>query len=110
MKQTKKRILAALATASALALSISASAAGLPRGSEIDPLAANCDIGPFPQTSKAGSYNRICHQMEDAEKCLALLKGRFHYNGQTVRVFPLSNMQAPKGEYCLAVLERELGL
>jgi hypothetical protein len=80
----------------------------VPRGRDIEPLAANCNIGLFPQVSKAGPYNALCNVMQDSEKCLALIKGAFHYNGETVKVFPIKDQD--RGRYCLNVLKNELGL
>lgn len=62
-----------------LASNLSAKPFELPRGIEIEPIAGNCPIGEIPRTSKAGHYNSICHEMSDAEKCLALLKSSFRY-------------------------------
>jgi hypothetical protein len=81
-----------------------------PRGADVEPLAGNCQIGTFSQTGKAGIYNELCDVMQDSEKCLALIKGHFHYNGQTVSVQKTSEGQKAKHEYCLDVLKADLGL
>jgi len=79
----------------------------LPRGPDIQPLAGSCNIGPFPQTSKAGQYNQLCNVMQDAEKCLAFLKRHFHHNGEVEAVY---ESDVAKANYCLDVLKRDLGL
>ncbi|MBY0370985.1 hypothetical protein K2X33_09880 [bacterium] len=86
MGQKKYGFNQALASAIAVASLFTAASAvanGPPRGADVDELAGNCNIGTFPQTSKAGSYNNLCDQMSDAEKCLGLLKQHFNYNGTT---------------------------
>lgn len=40
-----------------------------PRGGDIDYFAVGCALG-----YKAGQYNRICNDLTEAEKCLALIK------------------------------------
>ncbi len=87
-----------------------ANAADLPRGANVHELAGNCEIGTFPQTTKAGPYNSLCHVMKDSEKCLALIKGQFFYNGQEVEVTAVPEQKVQVAKYCLEVLNRELGL
>lgn len=81
-----------------------------PRGADVDELAGNCNIGPFPQLSKAGPYNELCNIMEDSEKCLGFIKRQFHFNGETVTVSKFHEGEADKGRYCLEVLNRDLGV
>lgn len=50
----------------------------VPRGQNVEPLAANCGAGPFGQVSKAAYYNHLCKTMTDAEKCLARIKGHLY--------------------------------
>jgi hypothetical protein len=114
MSQKEKSLeqkIAALVAAAGLTAAASASAAtSVPRGENVGSLAGNCSIGAFPQTSKAGPYNVLCNVMKDSEKCLAFLKGHFHFNGQTVDVRPVNHQEEAKAEYCLDVLKQELGL
>lgn len=92
-------ITAAGITQSALAFEVA-------RGANVETLAANCNIGSFPQTGKAGEYNGLCHVMQDAEKCLALVKRGFSETGPgEVKVEPLHDKRAA---YCFEVLTREL--
>lgn len=82
----------------------------LPRGADVGPLAANCPIAKFPQTSKAGPYNILCKVMKDSEKCLALIKRQFDYDGQTVKVEKVYQEDVQRARYCLNILKEELGL
>ncbi len=75
----------------------------LPRGFDIDPLVANCSIGPFPQTTKAGQYNSLCSIMSDSEKCLAILKA---YVMKEARIRNIEE----RAEYCREHFINELGL
>lgn len=104
----KKNILATVATAAAI--STGAVAAEPPRGMDVRPTAAHCRVGTFPQTTKAGPYNVLCEVMEDSEKCLAFIKGRFAFDGQKVTVQPFHPDAQAKAQYCLDVLKRDLGL
>ena len=110
MKQNKKKVNALLASAIGLASLSSTANAEVPRGMDIDPLASNCRIAKFPQTSKAGAYNNLCDIMQDAEKCLALIKGQFIYNGSTVSVSKFYQNELPRAQYCLNRLKFDLGL
>ncbi len=92
----------------AASISPFAGAAGLPRGADVGTLAANCNIGPFPQMSKAGGYNVLCDTMQDAEKCLALVKRHFNFDGTNVTVEPVSDHEQARAAYCLDVLKRDL--
>ena len=106
-----RRKLASLVATVGLTASVTGSAtAAVPRGADVQPLAANCNIGPFPQTSKAGQYNALCNIMQDSEKCLALIKGSIYFNGTEVTTHPLTGEGVEIGRYCLDVLKRDLGL
>lgn len=85
-------------------------AAPMPRGADVGELAANCAIGPFPQMSKAGGYNVLCNTMQDAEKCLALVKRHFSFDGTDVTVEPVAEHEQARAAYCLDVLKRDLGI
>lgn len=104
MNQTTKLLMTALTS-----LSVGASVASaqvnheMPRGRDIHPLAGNCTIGPFRQTSKAGGYNTLCEIMSDSEKCLALIKGHFNRDGSHE-----ATLQSEKLRFCLETLESEL--
>ncbi len=102
-----QRVMAvALATTSVTAALGSTSKVGdLPRGADVGTLAGGCGIGPFPQTTKAGGYNALCATMQDAEKCLAFIKGHFEATGA---VNPTSEPE--KMEYCLETLARDFGI
>lgn len=108
MKNENKVLLATVAVA--FGLSSVAGAANPPRGHEVRPLAGNCGVGAFPQTTKAGEYNVLCDSMQDSEKCLALIKQHFSVSGTTVTVDKVNSYQADKAAYCLDVLKRDLGL
>ncbi len=100
------KILAAAVTSAGMLLPATSQALSVPRGAAVDELAGNCNIGPFGQTAKAGPYNELCNVMEDPEKCLALIKQHFRFNGETVSV---NQSFAPeKVEYCLSALEAVL--
>ncbi len=75
----------------------------VPRGPDIGDLAANCGLGPFDQTTKAGIYNGLCEQLTDAEKCLALVKQSMSAEGVLSR--PQGNQPKEKVSYCLDVFE-----
>ncbi len=96
-----------LAIAAISLATISASAQldeGPARGRDIDPTAGSCNIGPFSQTAKAGSYNQLCATMTDSEKCLALIKGQmWEYEFSSVRGERIEIM-----EYCLDHLRSKL--
>jgi len=92
----------------AASLSPYAGAAGVPRGADVNELAANCGIGRFPQMSKAGGYNVLCDTMQDAEKCLALVKRHFIYDGKNVTVEPVGEHDQARAAYCMDVLKRDL--
>ena len=77
-----------------------------PRGMNVEPLAGNCGIGPFGQTSKAGMYNHLCETMPEAEKCLALVKWSFWGFDQSGQVEKTHSPE--KLEYCLEAFRREL--
>lgn len=102
--------LASVLAALGMSVASGAMAAELPRGADIDPLAGNCGIAKFPQTSKAGPYNALCDVMQDNEKCLALIKGQYNFDGQKVTVEKFYQSEVPKARYCLDVLKRDLGL
>jgi hypothetical protein len=102
-------LFATLAVAASLSSGASALAA-VGRGMNVEPLAANCQTGKFPQTSKAGQYNVLCNVMQDSEKCLALIKGQFSFDGTNVTVAPVDHDDQAKAQYCLDVLRTELGL
>lgn len=79
---------------------------GPPRGQFILPYASNCQMGPFPQTAKAGEYNQLCHIMQDSEKCLAFIKGHFRQDGETVIVNKTHSPE--KAAFCLSALKHDL--
>lgn len=79
---------------------------GVPRGESIKSIAGSCQIGPFEQTSKAGSYNQLCKEMTDAEKCLALLKR--HFRGSELR--ESHGVSKDKLTYCLGSFAASLGI
>ncbi len=95
-------VAAASLTASANTLSAT------PRGRDVSPQASGCNIGHFPQTTKAGEYNELCNVMQDPEKCLALVKRQFRFDGTNVIVTPVSNLNEPRMGYCLDVLRNAL--
>lgn len=104
--QTMHQIIASVVAGAGLSISVGATAkvAPPPRGADVQRAAGGCAIGPFPQTMKAGPYNVLCSSMQDAEKCLAFIKGHFLSNGSTVET------SAPdKMEYCLDTLKKDLG-
>lgn len=78
------------------------------RGMNVEPQAASCRIGTFPQTSKAGAYNVLCEVMQDSEKCLAFLKRHYRVNGETVTTNKTKDVA--KLQYCLEVLQHDLGV
>jgi hypothetical protein len=88
-------------------LSGAAASAEVPRGQNIEPRAAGCNIGPFGQVRKAGEYNLLCNEMSDAEKCFALIKGHFDEAGA---IQPTSESDLARMKYCLDTLTRELGI
>lgn len=106
----KNTITSMVAVAGIGAATNASAAVQLPRGADVGYLAGNCPIGAFPQTSKAGQYNALCHIMQDSEKCLAFIKGHFSFNAGVVAVEPMSGEDTEKGRYCLDVLKRDLGL
>jgi hypothetical protein len=96
----------ALATATVhTAVGSTSKVGGPPRGADVSARAGGCGIGPFPQTAKAGEYNALCATMQDAEKCLAFIKGHFEPSGA---VNPAED--TAKMEYCLETLARDLGV
>ena len=108
-----QNILGTLVAAAGMAVSVGATAkvggptgkvASPPRGAEIGGAAANCPIGPFPMTSKAGEYSRLCGSMQDAEKCLAVIKLHFNTDGTTEKTTDPDKMT-----YCLNELGKALG-
>ena len=110
MKKEQKiqLVMASAVAAAGLTLTLSAQAdQGPPRGPDVDPIAGNCAMGPFPQTTKAGWYNSICEEMSDAEKCLAVIKGHFRHNGDLSDWSPHSQ---EKVQFCLDTLKSDLGL
>lgn len=100
-----KTLTAALSLATFLASATSfAEALPVPRGSEINGIAGNCQIGPFEQSSKAGQYNQYCTQLTDAEKCLALVKQSFRASsGETRPAY-----EQDKAAHCIDLLRAEL--
>lgn len=101
-----QRVMAvALATATVNASASTSKVGGPPRGADVGTLAGGCGIGPFPQTTKAGQYNALCATMQDAEKCLAFIKGHFEDSGA---VNPTGD--TAKMEYCLETLARDFGI
>lgn len=111
MKESVKTNMSSTLTVACLSLAGSFSAQAAPqdppRGADVGALAGNCGIGPFAQTAKAGYYNELCDEMQDAEKCLALIKGHFRSTGETDNV---PAQQKEKAAYCLNVLKESLGL
>jgi hypothetical protein len=97
-------LVAAAGIASTVTVTAKAPGAGVPRGADVEPLAGGCNIGSFPQTTKAGRYNVLCNTMQDAEKCLAFIKGHFEANGDTNKTNAPDKMQ-----YCLEELGKVLG-
>jgi hypothetical protein len=81
--------------------------AEVPRGPDIEPRAAGCNIGPFGQVWKAGEYNALCNIMSDSEKCLALIKGHFDETGA---IQTGSESDRERLKYCMETLTRELGV
>ncbi len=108
MKQSPGLSPLVLSIVAAASLTASAETLSPPRGANVDPLAANCNIGPFPQTSKAGKYNQLCDIMQDSEKCLALVKDKFREVNGNVAVYPVTNLGEPRMQYCLDVLRTAL--
>lgn len=78
----------------------------MPRGPEILGQASYCNIGPFPQVSKAGGYNELCTTMTDGEKCLALIKLQMNSVGV---VTPVDNDITERAAYCLSHFAEVLG-
>lgn len=95
------QIIGTAVVAAGLSASLVATAkvSGLSRGADVGELAGNCGIAKFPQTSKAGGYNAICDEMQDAEKCLALIKQHFNSDGSTNVTHDAGRMR-----YCLGEL------
>jgi hypothetical protein len=93
-------------TLTVLSLSLGAATAQAqqepPRGQDVGRLAGNCAIGPFGQVSKAGPYNRLCAEMSDAEKCLAVVKQRLRDHGNTFELHPVWEGQRARAAYCLS--------
>ena len=104
----KSSLVAAVVAAASLTAQAQNARPQLPRGMNVDPLAGNCNIGTFPQTSKAGPYNQLCHIMQDPEKCLGAIKRQFFVNGDTGKISPVYSGDAPRMAYCLDVLRQEL--
>lgn len=97
-------LLASAVAAFGITASVFASADPLPRGGDVAELAGNCGVKGFPQTTKAGGYNTLCAQMEEAEICLAFLKQHFDYQGKTT-----TTHKPGKLAYCLEELGDALG-
>ncbi len=107
-KKTLSPLLTSVATAASIVAGSAALGSNLPRGMNVQPLAGSCRIGTFPQTSKAGGYNELCEVMQDSEKCLAFIKGHFHQKNDIVTTSKTHDL--PKLQYCLEVLQHDLGL
>ncbi len=107
-KNDIQQLLTSMVAAAGIVGSVSATAkvdpTSVPRGADIAPIAGACTIGKFPQTMKVGHYNALCHTMQDAEKCLAFIKGHFASDGDTTKTGEPAKM-----EYCLGELSRVLG-
>ena|GEM_PF-2372885 len=102
-----KTILASSIALTSLSTPVVAEDSGPARGRDIDPVAANCQIGEHDQTSKAGSYNLICEEMSDAEKCLALIKGALVKSNDEYEFRKFAN--SDKREFCLELVLDQLG-
>jgi hypothetical protein len=107
------KILATVVAAAGFAVSVGATAkvaghtgkvSGPPRGLDILPIAGQCNIGTFPQTTKVGRYNVLCNTMADSEKCLAFIKGHFDSTGASTET-----ADADRLTYCLDELGKVLG-
>ncbi|MES2768507.1 MAG: hypothetical protein V4596_05110 [Bdellovibrionota bacterium] len=77
----------------------------VPRAHDIQPMAGNCAIGPFPQTDKAGPYNAHCAVLTDGEKCLAVIKQYMSSEGVLKKV---SLGEEEKVAYCLEHFKNEI--
>ena len=99
-------IMSALAAFTAITTVAEPIPTDIPRAHEILPLASNCAIGPFGQTSKAGQYNQYCQTLTDAEKCLALIKNNMNQDGVLSKI--RSEREAEKAVYCLEHFKAEL--
>ena len=109
LKQQRKRALPAVLALAGLSItSYGLAQQTVPRGPGIETTASHCRIGPFEQANKAGPYNELCEIMTDSEKCLALLKTHFKYDGGTQPAsLPYDKARLM---YCLATLSDDLGL
>ncbi len=100
----KNIITATLAAATVMASTAHAQNFQVGRGPNVDRMASNCNIGPFPQVGKAGYYNSLCDTMPDSEKCLALIKLQMNNEG----VIRPDQYNVERNQYCLQVLTKEL--
>lgn len=100
--QTLTAITLSLGTASVYAQSLHPLDAE--RGRDVHFYASHCDIGPFQKVSKAGEYNRICQEMSDAEKCLALVKKQLIFNEETYELNPVPERGRERAAYCLSTM------
>ena len=107
-EKMKQKYLVPAVLAGTVTLGQGAAAQEIVRGPNIAPIAGNCFIGPFPQTNKAGIYNRYCDELSNAEKCLAFIKGRFWSDGQTSPVS--SERESEKLSFCLEQLKQDLAI
>ncbi len=95
-----------LLTLTAIAIGVPAAAQfSPPRGPDVGAQASSCNIGPFPQVSKAGEYNVLCDTMPDAEKCLALVKRHMSEDGVLRKA---GEQDIEKVRYCLKTFENDL--
>lgn len=85
----------------------------VPHGPEIESRAAACGLGeqhgefgvPLGQISKAGQYNGYCHDLTDAEICLAGIKRSMNDDGKLAfQAFDTIE----KTKFCLETFRKDL--
>ena len=109
MKKVKKILASSIALSGLVTPAMGADSK--PRGIDIEPIAAGCPIGDVGFTTKAGSYNKLCKELSDAEKCLAVIKSSLVLkDGEHQFVNNRFNTrQSKKIDFCLDLILDELG-